>query len=229
MTLRRRDGINRINICCIVLPHSEIKAKLTALGKANAATFQRWYSVAKSTTTFKDNWHARPNFKANYKVSQKCMAYIAILSEALCGQRLLGEDFIDDAVWARIEAGGENETRDIQEQDVLDAIQNLYEAADAVDSAWDDTKTTKENIKEHKKAYKTRKQMEEATALGDAAREAMGEEAAEAAYVGKGKGKAVEDELAGRLGKTSIPDNTMAENESEDSELVQPPGRMRRG
>jgi ElaB/YqjD/DUF883 family membrane-anchored ribosome-binding protein len=228
MTLRRADGIARVNVCRIVLPHTDIQEMLNAVDNASAMLFKRTYSVSNSVRIIKDNWHARPNFKANYNVSQKC---IAILSEALCGQHLLGEDFIDDAVWARIEAGGENETQDIQEQDILDAIQNLYEAADVIDSAWDDNKAAKANIKGkgHKQVYKTRKQMEQATAIGNAAREAMGEEAAEAAYVGKGKVKAVDDDLAGRLQKTTVPDNTMAEDDSEDSEPVLPPDRMRRG
>jgi hypothetical protein len=226
MTLRRADGIAHVNVCRIILPHFQIKEMLNAVDNASAMLFKQTYSVSNSVRIIKDNWHARPNFKANYKASQKCMAYIAILSEALCGQHLRGEDFIDDAVCARIEAGGATETQDIQEQDVLDAIQNLYEAVDAVDSAWNDIKG-----KGRKQAYEPRKQIEDATALGNAAREEMGEEAAEAAYAGKGKGKgkAIDDDLAGRLGKTTLPDNTMAEDDSKDSEPVRQSGRMRRG
>jgi hypothetical protein len=94
MTLRRADGIARVNVCRIVLPHTDIQEMLNAVDNASAMLFKRTYSVSNSVPIIKDNWRVRPNFKANYKANQKCMAYIAVLSEALCGQHLLGEDAV---------------------------------------------------------------------------------------------------------------------------------------
>jgi hypothetical protein len=100
---------------------------------------------------------------------------------------------------------------------VLDAIQNLYEAADAIDSTWDDTKDNKAMGKRasRNKSYKARKMDDTTTARDNADAEDMGEDAAEAAYIGKGKGKAV-DKLADRLEKTMLPDNFMPDDDDDD-------------
>lgn len=66
-------------------------------------------------------------------------------------------------------------------------------------------------------AYNERRKGEAATARENAAAEDMGEEAAEAAYPGKGKGKAV-DMLAGRLEKTVLPDVMPDDDDDEESE-----------
>lgn len=59
--------------------------------------------------------------------------------------------------------------------------------------------------------------------------EEMGEEAAAAANLGKGKDRAI-DCLAGKLSKTRIPDNRAPEVDSDDDveDAVRQPGRMRR-
>jgi len=133
---------------------------------------------------------------------------IDIFSKILPGQHLLGEDLLITAANARVRASGLSGSRGIVEQDLLDAIQNLYEAANAIDSTWDDTKENRAINKraDRIEAYNERRKVEAATARENAAAEDMGEEAAEAAYPGKGKGKAV-DMLAGRLEKTVLPDD----------------------
>jgi hypothetical protein len=101
----------------------------------------------------------------------------------------------------------------------LDAIQTLYEAANAIGSTWDDTEDNKAISKRanRKKAYKARKRGEAATARDNADAEYMGEDAAEAAYPDKGKGKAV-DKPAGRLEKTMLPDNYMDDTDDDDDD-----------
>ncbi|KAH8636433.1 hypothetical protein IG631_08268 [Alternaria alternata] len=48
----------------------------------------------------------------------------------------------------------------------------------------------------------------------------MGEDAAEAAYPGKGKGKAV-GMLTGRLEKTMLPDNFMGDDSDDEGDYVE--------
>jgi hypothetical protein len=77
---------------------------------------------------------------------------------------------------------------------VLDAIQNLYKAADAIDSIWDDTKDNKTISKrfDRNRSYKVGKKGETATARYNDDAKYMSEGAAEAAYPGKGQGQGCE-------------------------------------
>jgi hypothetical protein len=218
--LRRRDGIARKNICRIVLPHSEVKELLAALNNMSQSIFKRSYSVNNIRGQIRNNWRVRTTEQTKDLTSDlRCFAMIAIFSKILPGQHLLGEDFLVAAARARIETGGPSEPKEIQEQDVLDAIQNLYEAADAIDSTWDDTEDNKAMDKRatRNNSYKARKKGDTATARNNAEVEYMGEYAAEAAYPGKGKGKAV-DMLAGRLEKTMLPDNFMGNDDDDDDD-----------
>jgi hypothetical protein len=154
-----------------------------------------------------------------------------ILSQALCGQHLHAEDLLNDARKARIEGGGSSEPRDYLESDVLSAIHNLYTAGNALYSTW---ANTPDNILIGKRAsrlaaYKARKAQAADVARANAAREQMGQDAAEAAFPGKGKDKAIDYDLADRLQNTALPDSTIPDDASDDSEPVRPPGRMRRG
>jgi hypothetical protein len=218
--LRRRDGIARKNICRIVLPHSEVKELLAALNNLSQPMFKRPYSVNNIRGQMRNNWRIRTTELTKDLTSDlMCFGMIAIFSKILPGQHLLGEDFLFAAARARIETGRPSEPKDIQEQDVLDAIQNLYEAADAIDSTWDDTKDNKVMDKRvnRNKSYKARKKGDTETARNNAEAEYMGEDAAEAAYPGKGKSKAV-DMLAGCLEKTMLPDNFMGDDDDDDDD-----------
>ena len=218
--LRRRDGVDKKNICRILLPHSEVKKLLSKMDGVPQYTFDRTYSIANSIRTIRDNWRVRTTDQTKHLLKDpRCVAMIGIFSKALPGQHLLGEDFLVAAMDARIAAGGSSEPKHLLEQDVSDAIQKLYEAANAIDSTWNDNKATKAINKraDRMEAYGSRKTGESATAFANAEAEDMGEEAAEAAYIGKGKGKAV-DKLAGRLEKTKLPDNVMDDEDDEDDE-----------
>ena len=209
--LRRRDGIEMRNICRIVLPHSEVKKLISKMNGVSQHKFKDAYSVANSIIAIRNNWRVRTTDQTKHLLKDpRCVAMISILSKALPGQHLLGEDFLVAAMNARIAASGSSEPKRLLEQDVLDAIHNLYETADAIDSTWNDSKATKAINKraDRMEAYGSRKTGEAATAFANAEAEDMGEEAAEAAYIGKGKGKAA-DKLAGRLEKTKLPDNVM--------------------
>ncbi|KAI4950098.1 hypothetical protein J4E91_004754 [Alternaria rosae] len=213
--LRRRDSIAWKNICRIVLPYSEVKKLLAKMNSVSQHKFKDAYSVANSMQMIRNNWRVRTTDQTKHLLKDpRCVAMIGIFSRALPGQHLLGEDFIIAAVKARIAAGGSFEPKRLIEQDILDAIQNLYKAADAIDSTWNDNKATKAINKraDRMEAYGSRKTGEAATALANTEAEDMGEEAAEAAYIGKGKVKAV-DKLAGHLEKTKLPDNVMDDDE----------------
>jgi hypothetical protein len=95
--------------------------KLDLLNKADGHMMQNAYSLANSDRHIKDDWRAT----AQYGLGPKIMVIIDILSQALCGQHLLGEDLLDNARKARIERGGASEPRDYQESDSLDTIKNL--------------------------------------------------------------------------------------------------------
>ncbi|KAF1832094.1 hypothetical protein BDW02DRAFT_600264 [Decorospora gaudefroyi] len=221
MTLRRRDAVFRKNICRIVLPHSAVKDSLNNIGNVSDRAFLRLYSVSNSINSIKNNWNARPAWEPAYKVTQKGMAYIGVLAEALCGQQLLAEDLLADAAQARMEAGGASGPTNLQEQDVLAAIQNLYEARAAVDSTWTNTQINPASSRPQ--AWQERKQRATAAARANA----------DAAYIGKGKGKAVETDLAGKLGRAKLPNNYMPEDSDDsddsDEDPVVKPGRARRG
>ena len=209
--LRRRDCIAQKNICRILLPHSEVKKQLVKMNSVSQHKFKDAYSVANSIIAIRNHWRVRTTDQTKHLLKDpRCVAMISILSKALPGQHLLGEDFLVAAMNARIAASGSSEPKRLLEQDVLDAIHNLYETADAIDSTWNDSKATKAINKraDRMEAYGSRKTGEAATAFANAEAEDMGEEAAEAAYIGKGKGKAA-DKLAGRLEKTKLPDNVM--------------------
>jgi len=222
--LRRCDGIEQKNICRILLPHSEVKKQLAKMNGVSQHKFKEAYSAANSMRAIRDNWRVRTTDQTKHLLQDpRCFAMLAIFSGALPGQHLLGEDFIIAAFNARLASGGSSEPNRIIEQDILDAVQNLYKAADAIDSTWNDNKVTKAINKhtERMEEYGARKRGEAATARDNAEAENMGEEAAEAAFIGKGKGKAV-DKLAGRLEKTVLPDNVMddEDNESDESEVA---------
>jgi hypothetical protein len=220
--LRRRNAVARKNICRIVLPHSDIMERVAALNKIPESMLKRTYSVSRTQGHIQDNWRVRTTEKTKDLTKDlRCLAMIDIFSKALSGQHLLGEGFLIAAAKARIEAGGPSEPEEIQEQDVLDAIKNLYEAADAIGSTWDDTNDNNAIGKRtnRKKSYMAGKKSEEATARDNADAEYMGEEAAEAVYPGKGKGKGkAVDMLAGRLEKTMLPDNFMDDADYDDDD-----------
>jgi len=218
--LRRRDGIASKNICRIVLPYSEVQKLIEALNNVSKSSFKRKYSVKNTQAEIAKNWRTRTTPKTQHLTKDlKCFAMIDIFSKILPGQHLLGEDLLITAANARVRASGSSGSRGIVEQDVLDAIQNLYEAADALDSTWDDTKENRAINKraDRMEAYNERRKGEAVTARENAAAEDMGEEAAEAAYPGKGKGKAV-DILTRRLEKTMLLDVMPDEDEDEESE-----------
>jgi hypothetical protein len=226
-SLRRRDGTWRVNISRTVLSYSDIKEQLNALHMADAHMVKNKYFIASSYNNIKKNWRA----SSRYDLGPKIMALIDILSQALCGQHLHAEDLLNDARKARIEGGGSSEPRDYLESDVLSAIHNLYTAGNALYSTW---ANTPDNILIGKRAsrlaaYKARKAQAADVARANAAREQMGQDAAEAAFPGKGKDKAIDYDLADRLQNTALPDSTIPDDASDDSEPVRPPGRMRRG
>ncbi|CAN9398739.1 unnamed protein product [Alternaria alternata] len=99
----------------------------------------------------------------------------------------------------------------------------LGEAAGAIGSTWETTKDNKAITKrfDRSKSYKAGKKGEAATARYNNDAEYMGEDAAEAAYPGKGKGKAM-GMLAGRLEKTLLPDNHMdSDDDKDDSDYME--------
>jgi hypothetical protein len=222
--LRRCDSVVRKNICRIVLPHSEVMELVAALNKVSDTMLKRTYSASKTLDDISNNWRVRTTEKTKDLTNDlRCLAMIDIFSKALPGQHYLGEGFLLAATKARIESGGPSELKHIQVQDVLDAIQTLYEAAGAIGSTW---KTTKDNNTiskrfDRSKSYKAGKKGEAATARYNNDIEYMGEDAADAAYPGKGKGKAM-GMLAGRLEKTLLPDNHMdSDDDKDDSDYVE--------
>ena len=220
--LRRHDGIDKKNICRIVLPHSEVKKLISKMNGVSQHKFKDAYSVANSIIDIRNNWRVRTTDQTKHLLKDpRCVAMVGIFSKALPGQHLLGEDFLVAAKNARVAAGGSSEPQHLIEQDILDAIHNLYKAADAIDSTWNDNKATRAINKraDRMEAYVSRKTGEAANAFANAEAEDMGEEAAQAAYIGKGKGKGkAVDKLAGRLEKTKLPDNVMNDEDDEDDE-----------
>ncbi|CAN9084859.1 unnamed protein product [Alternaria alternata] len=200
--LRRRDGIARKNICRIVLPHSEVMELVAAVNKVSDTMLKRTYSASKTLDDISNNWRVRTTEKTKDLTNDlRCLAMIDILSKALSGQHYLGEGFLLAATKARIESGGPSELKQIQE-------------------------TTKDNKAVSKrfdrsKSYKAGKKGEAATVRYNNDADYMGEDAAEAAYPGKGKGKAM-GMLAGRLEKTLLPDNHMdSDDDKDDSDYVE--------
>ena len=133
--LRRRDAAAQKNICRIVLPHSEVKKLLAKMDSVSQHKFKETYSVANSMIIIRNNWRVRTTDQTKHLLSDpRCIAMIGIFSRALPGQHLLGEDFLVAAKDARIAAGGSSEPKRLLERDVLNAIHNLYEAANAIGS-----------------------------------------------------------------------------------------------
>ncbi|CAI9637119.1 unnamed protein product [Alternaria burnsii] len=223
--LRRRDGVARKNICRIVLPYSEVQKRIAKVKAASQSELKQAYSSSDCGGYLTEHWRVHTTEKTKGLTNDlRCYAMINIFSEALSGQHYLGEAFLFNATKARIEAGGSSESKDIQVQDVLDAIQTLSEAADAIDSTWDGTKGDKAIGKRtnRKEEYTARKKGEAAAVRYNDDAEHMGEDAAEAAYPGRGKGKAV-GMLTGRLEKTMLPDNFMSDDydDEDDSDYVE--------
>ncbi|CAN9134194.1 unnamed protein product [Alternaria sp. RS040] len=223
--LRRRDGVARKNICRIVLPYSEVQKRIAKVKAASQSELKQAYSSSDCGGYLTEHWRVHTTEKTKGLTNDlRCYAMINIFSEALSGQHYLGEGFLFNATKARIEAGGSSESKDIQVQDVLDAIQTLYEAADAIDSTWDGTKGDKAIGKRtnRKEEYTARKKGEAAAVRYNDDAEYMGEDAAEAAYPGRGKGKAV-GMLTGRVEKTMLLDNFMGDDydDEDDSDYVE--------
>ncbi|CAN9103691.1 unnamed protein product [Alternaria alternata] len=138
------------------------------------------------------------------------------------GFRIVGPLDLEVVLYLEESDPGALETT-LRVQDVLNAIQNLYEAAGAIGSTWETTKDNKAITKrfDRSKSYKAGKKGEAATARYNNDAEYMGEDAAEAAYPGKGKGKAM-GMLAGRLEKTLLPDNHMdSDDDKDDSDYME--------
>ncbi|CAN9084522.1 unnamed protein product [Alternaria alternata] len=182
---------------------------VAALNKVSDTMLKRSYSASKALDDISNNWRVRTTEKTKDLTNVlRCLAMIDIFSKALPGQHYLGEGFLLAAT---------------KVQDVLNAIQNLYEAAGAIGSTWETTKDNKAITKrfDRSKSYKAGKKGEAATARYNNDAEYMGEDAAEAAYPGKGKGKAM-GMLAGRLEKTLLPDNHMdSDDDKDDSDYVE--------
>jgi len=224
-TLRRRDAVLRKNILRLNLPHAEVITALDALASANARVMKARYSVTQSKRIIQDNWHVN-EIQA---LDAKCLATMAILSQATCGQPLLAENAMFDAKLARRSADA-SAPKDTQEEDVLKVINDFYQAADAIGSDWpnDDNNIAIAACQGCKANYDTGKGKAKMAKQDMEDEEEMGEEAAAAANPGKGKGRAV-DHLAGKLSKARIPDNTVPEDSDDDEEdAVRQPGRMRR-
>jgi NADH dehydrogenase/NADH:ubiquinone oxidoreductase subunit G len=103
--------------------------------------------------------------------------------------------------------------------------------ADAIGSEWPETKENKKLVAKGDRRERYTKAKGKGKVIEKVAADAeeMGEEAAEAAYGGKGKTRAKNvDELADRLSKAKVPDNMLVD-ESSDEEPVTVPGRLRSG
>ncbi|KAF1946060.1 hypothetical protein EJ02DRAFT_430984 [Clathrospora elynae] len=226
-TLRRRDAIDRKNILRLRLPHADIVSALRDLETATPHQMKRKYSRSSSNHIIKDNWYT----KAVFMCTQKCLAAIAILSSATCGQDLVCSDALFDAYKARV-AGDASQSQGVQEVDVREVIEDFYETADAVGSEGQETEgNTAKGARDAKKQTCAKNKGKEKVVERDAAdEEALGEDAFGAARPGT-KAMQEVDSLAGRLGKTRLPDNTVAESEDEDDnegDRVKLPGRTRR-
>jgi hypothetical protein len=217
-TLRRADAVSRLNILRLTLPYADVVAALANLENANAHQLKTTYSLRNSQRIIASHWFVKEAFKCD----NKCLAAMAILAGAMSGQSLVVEDMLFDAMFARRQREGTLSS--VQEEDVRAVILALYTDAGALDSKWPETKVYKAIGKsgEQHKAYGASKKKEAIVAkLGE-----MGEDAAEAAMPGA-KDPMV-DELAGRLGKASVPDNYIIESDEEDEDEVCRPGSAHR-
>ncbi|KAH4942498.1 hypothetical protein HBI26_063530 [Parastagonospora nodorum] len=227
-TLRRRDAVLRKNILRLNLPHMEVMAALNILASANARTLKARFSVTQSKRIIQDNWRVNEV----QALELKCLATMAILSQATCGQPLLAENAMFDAKLARRSADA-SAPRDLQEEDVQKVIDDFYQAANAIGSDWpDDDDNAAIAARQGKNARHQSGKFKARMAQQDMVEEEeMGEEAAAVANPGKGKGKGRSvDYLAGKLSKTRIPDNRApeADSDDDDDDAVRQPGRMRR-
>jgi hypothetical protein len=221
-TLRRADAVSRLNILRLTLPYSDVLAALSDLDNATAHQMKSKYSLRSSQRIIAGHWFVEKLFKSE----PKCLAAMAILAGATCGQPLVIEDMLFDAMLARRQR--ECNSSGMQEEDVRAVILALYTDAGALDSEWPDTKANRATKKhgEQSKAYGAfKKQQDMAAKMAE-----MGEDAAEAARPGA---KDLEvDELAGRLGKAAVPDNKMPESDDEDKDddedEIWRPGKARR-
>jgi hypothetical protein len=155
---------------------------------------------------------------------------MAILSQATSGQDEIPQNALIEAKNAR-RASNPSSPMQFVEEDVREVIRGLYEAADAVGSEWLEAKDNKKIVEkgDKKKRYTKAKGKGKMIEKDAADAEEMGEEAAEAVYVGKRKARAKDmGELAVRMGKAKVPDNTL-DDESSDEEPVRAAGRLRRG
>lgn len=86
-----------------------------------------------SKRIIQDNWRVN-EIQA---LDAKCLATMAILSQVTCGQPLVAENAMFDAKLARRSADA-SAPKDLQEEDVLNAINDFHQAADAIGSDWPD-------------------------------------------------------------------------------------------
>ncbi|KAF1912685.1 hypothetical protein BDU57DRAFT_598114 [Ampelomyces quisqualis] len=212
-SLRRADALPRLNILRLTLPHSDVISALTELDKANDYKMSRTYSTHASHRIITSNWHVKKMFNADLK----CLATIAILSGATCGQSLVIEDMLIDAMLARRQRDGV--TDGVSAEDAREVMLDLYSRAGGVGSVWPETKVnhTMGQRKEKKGAYEKAKKKEAKAGL---------EDTEDADVVARRSGQEV-DKLAGRLGKARVPDDRVLESDDEDEDEVKPPGRKR--
>jgi len=208
----------------LTLPHEDIVAALADIGQAKPGQMKTKYSVRQSERVIEGNWLARKGFRCDVA----CLAGIAALSSATCGQPVAVEMLLRLAMVRRQEADPASDDGLLM-VDVESVVGALYTVAGAVGSVWPETKAHKDIGKRGgaRKAYAKTKAQEKEIAAGVARDEELGEDAAAAANPRGLMGGEV-DELAGRLGRASVPDNVMLESDSEEEEdPVRVPGRLR--
>ncbi|KAI4656723.1 uncharacterized protein J4E78_006614 [Alternaria triticimaculans] len=217
--LRRCDAPLRKNVLRLVKPYSRIASLIKDFDSANAKRLKQKYSVSASKRDIKSFWWIEDTAM---KFEPGVLALMAILAEATAGNDEIASDALIDAKKARLDNTPWG-SKELQEEDVREAIKALYEAADALDSVWPETKDNKKiTVKNAKK-----ERYAKASGKGKAVkRDAdLGEEAFEAAHPGTMASREM-DGLAGLIGKSKLPDTTVSDDS--DEEPVVKPGRLRR-
>ncbi|KAI4925566.1 hypothetical protein J4E85_007445 [Alternaria conjuncta] len=217
--LRRCDAPLRKNVLRLVKPYSRIASLIKDFDSANAKTLKQKYSVSASKRDIKSFWWIKDTAM---KFEPGVLALMAILAEATAGNDEIASDALIDAKKARLDNTPWG-SKELQEEDVREAIKALYEAADALDSVWPETQDNKKiAVKDAKK-----ERYAKASGKGKAVkRDAdLGEEAFEAAHPGTMASREM-DGLAGLMDKSKLPD-TMVSDDSDEEPVVKP-GRLRR-
>ena len=131
-SLRRAEALQRKNVLRLTLPHIDVVSALEALNNATEDQMKRRYSVKYSQSIIKDNWDVKPRFLAEIK----CLAAVAILSDATPGQPHRVGELLYDQWKARIQRIGETAPKDMTliKVDVVAVLNALYERADSVGS-----------------------------------------------------------------------------------------------